>query len=148
MRVVSLIYFFLIFLVFCLLRAAPAAYGGSQARGLIRAVATGLTRATATSDPSCICDLHHSSGQRWILNPLSNTRARTHVLMDTSRVLVSMAAEWKSELCTMGGGEGHGWAGWHLRAWPQSLPNRPGARMREGGAPPAPPLLAPLSGPG
>ena len=28
-------------------------------------------RATATSDPSCIFDLHHSSWQRQILNPLS-----------------------------------------------------------------------------
>ena len=25
--------------------------------------------ATATWDPSCICDLHHSSWQRWILSP-------------------------------------------------------------------------------
>ena len=30
------------FLVFCLFRAAPAAYGGSQAKGLIRAVAASL----------------------------------------------------------------------------------------------------------
>ena len=28
--------------IFCLYRATPAAYGGSQVRGLIRAVATGL----------------------------------------------------------------------------------------------------------
>ena len=27
--------------------------------------------AIATSDLSLICDLHHSSQQRWILNPLS-----------------------------------------------------------------------------
>ena len=27
--------------------------------------------ATATQDPSCFCDLHHSSQQSWILNPLS-----------------------------------------------------------------------------
>ena len=27
--------------------------------------------ATATSDLSRICNLHHSSRQRWILNPLS-----------------------------------------------------------------------------
>ena len=29
------------------------------------------TTATATPDPSCICDLHHSSEQHRILNPLS-----------------------------------------------------------------------------
>ena len=43
-------------------------------------------RATATWDPSHVCDLHHSSRQRWILNPLNETRDRTRVLMDTSRV--------------------------------------------------------------
>ena len=32
--------------------------------------------ATTTSDPSCICDLHHSSQQYWILNPLSEARER------------------------------------------------------------------------
>ena len=29
------------------------------------------TTDTATQNPSCACDLHHSSQQRWILNPLS-----------------------------------------------------------------------------
>ena len=33
-----------------------------------------------------ICDLHHSSQQRWILNPLSGARDRTCILMDTSQV--------------------------------------------------------------
>ena len=42
----------------------PAAYGGSQARGQIRAVA-----AIATQDPSHLCNLHHSSRQRWVLAP-------------------------------------------------------------------------------
>ena len=39
-----------------LFRAVPAAYGGSQARGQIGAVATGLATATAMPDPSCVCD--------------------------------------------------------------------------------------------
>ena len=43
------------------------------------------TTATATSDLSSICDLHHSSGQRWILNPLSEDRDRNCILMDTSQ---------------------------------------------------------------
>ena len=35
-------FFVLFYLSFCLLRATPAAYGGSQARSRIRAVATSL----------------------------------------------------------------------------------------------------------
>ena len=66
--------------------AAPAAYGGSQARGRIGAVATGLPRAIATQDPSRVCDLHHSSQQRQILNPLSKGRDRTRNLMVPSRI--------------------------------------------------------------
>ena len=42
--------------------------------------------ATATPDPSQVCDLYHSSQQRHILNPLSGARDQTHFLMDTSRV--------------------------------------------------------------
>ena len=37
--------------------------------------------ATATPDPSHVCDLHHSSRQRWILNPLSKARGRIWNLM-------------------------------------------------------------------
>ena len=39
------------------------------------------TTATATRDPSCIRDLHHSSWQRRIINPLSKARDQTHNLM-------------------------------------------------------------------
>ena len=42
--------------------------------------------ATAMSDPSHICDLHHSSWQRWILNLLSKARDRTLNLLVPSRV--------------------------------------------------------------
>ena len=44
------------------------------------------TTATATRDLSCIIDLHHSPGQCWVLNPLSEARDRTHILMDASQV--------------------------------------------------------------
>ena len=44
------------------------------------------TTATATWDPSRFCDLHHSSWQHWILNPLSEARNRTCILMDTSQI--------------------------------------------------------------
>ena len=42
--------------------------------------------ATATQDPSRICDLQHSSWQHRILNPLSKARDQTLILMDISRV--------------------------------------------------------------
>ena len=47
----------------------------------------GYTTATATQDPSRVCDLHHSSRQHWMLNPLSKARDQTHNLTDTSWVL-------------------------------------------------------------
>ena len=37
-------------------------------------------------DLSHICDLHHSSQQRQIPDPLSKARDRMHILMDTSRI--------------------------------------------------------------
>ena len=40
--------------------------------------------ATAMQDSSHICDLHHSSWQCWIPNPLSRARNQTCVLMDAS----------------------------------------------------------------
>ena len=42
--------------------------------------------ATETQDLSPVCDLHHSSQQRWILNPLSEARDRTHNLMVPSQI--------------------------------------------------------------
>ena len=44
----------------------------------------GYTTATATLDPSGICDLYHSSWHHRILNPLSEARDQTLVL----RILV------------------------------------------------------------
>ena len=58
------------------------AYGSSQARGQIGAVAA---TATATQDPSHFCDLHHSSRQHQIINPLIEAKDRTHILMDASQ---------------------------------------------------------------
>ena len=42
--------------------------------------------ATATPDPSCICNPHCSLWQRQILNPLSEVRDQTCILMNTSQV--------------------------------------------------------------
>ena len=62
-------FFFLIYLffIFCLFTASPVAYGDSQARGPTGAVAASLHH-------SHVCDLHHRSQQRWILNLLSEAR--------------------------------------------------------------------------
>ena len=42
--------------------------------------------ATVTRDPSCICNLHHSSWQYHILKPLSEARDLTHIFTDPSLV--------------------------------------------------------------
>ena len=78
----------LFYFIFLLFRATPGAYGGSQARGLIRA------RATAMQDPRCICDLHHSSWQRQIAHSLSEDRDQTCNLMVPS---------WSRFCCTIMG---------------------------------------------
>ena len=64
----------------CFFRATPVAHGGSQARG--QRVKSELqllayTAATALQDLSRVCDLHHSSWQHQILNPMSEARDRT-----------------------------------------------------------------------
>ena len=41
--------------------------------------------ATAMPDSSCVCELHHSPWHCWILNPLSEARDRTFILMDASQ---------------------------------------------------------------
>ena len=70
------------------LTAALAANESSQARGQIGAAAGGLHHtATAMRYPSHICDLHHSSWQRLIPNPLSEARDGTHIPMDIRWVL-------------------------------------------------------------
>ena len=76
------------FLLSFFLRAESAVYGSSQARGQIGAAAEAT--ATATPDPSCICDLQCSLWQHRILNPLSEARDQTCTLMDTSWVLNSL----------------------------------------------------------
>ena len=45
------------------------------------------TTAPAPLDQSRVSDLHHSSQQHQIRNPLGKTRDQTRILMDTSRVL-------------------------------------------------------------
>ena len=59
-------------ILFLLFRAALTAHGGSQARGQIQLLAH--TTAIATQDPCHVCDLHYSSRQHRIFNPLSEVR--------------------------------------------------------------------------
>ena len=73
-------FFFVVF--FLLLRAAPVAHGSSQARGRIRAVVAGLHH-SHSSAKSWAFDQNHSSQQCRILNPLSEARDWTCILMDT-----------------------------------------------------------------
>ena len=42
--------------------------------------------ATAALDPSCISNLHHSSWQHQIFNPMSQARGQTCILINISRV--------------------------------------------------------------
>ena len=67
-------------------KAVPAIYGSSQARGWMELQLPAYPTATETQDLSHVCELHHSSRQHWILNPLIEARDQTHVLMDISWV--------------------------------------------------------------
>ena len=77
---------FFIFFVFCPFRAAPMAHGGSQARGPIGAIAASLHHSRNTTNPSHVCNLHHSAQQCRILNPLSEARDQTHNLVVPSLI--------------------------------------------------------------
>ena len=74
-----------LFLFFCFFRASflwhmevPRLWVESR----LQLLATVM--ATATWDPGLVCDLHHSSQQCKILNPLSGARDQTYILMGTS----------------------------------------------------------------
>ena len=75
------------FFFFVFSRATPMAYGDSQVRGLIRAVAAGLQRSHSnTGSELRVFILHHCSWQRQILNPLSEARDQTHNLVVPSQI--------------------------------------------------------------
>ena len=76
-------FIFLFFYFFCLYRAAPAAHGSSQAELYWNWSCRPYSTATAMPDPSHLFNLHHIARQGWILNPLSEARDQTHILMDT-----------------------------------------------------------------
>ena len=103
--VFSFFFSFLFFFFSFLFRAALSAYGGSQASGLIGATAASLHHSHSNATSSHVFDLHHSSQQHWILNPLSEARDRTHNL-PVLVGFVSPAPRWElrnsvlsSQLC-------------------------------------------------
>ena len=65
--------------------------------------------ATAVQDISCVWDLHCSSWQRWILNPLSKARHQTCILMDTSQIFNLLShngnSRWMLSFCVLTWGE-------------------------------------------
>ena len=71
-------------------RLAPVAYGGFQARGPIGTVAACLRTATATQDPSRLCNLHHSHGNA---RSLTNWM-RPRIEPTSSWMLVRFANRW------------------------------------------------------
>ena len=74
------------FILFCLFRDTPATYGGFQVRGGMGAVAAGVHHSHSMPNPSSFYDLHHSSEQHGILNPLSKARDQTCILMNASQI--------------------------------------------------------------
>ena len=66
----------------CLFRA----YGGSQAKGRMGAIAASLHHSHSNSRSEPHLNLHHSSWQCWILNPLSEARNGTRVLIGATWV--------------------------------------------------------------
>ena len=75
---------FPLFFSFVFFRGTSMAYGGSQARGRIRAVATGHSHSHTRSELHL--HLQHSSQHCWILNPLSEARDYTRILVAASRI--------------------------------------------------------------
>ena len=62
------------------------------------------TTATAGRDLSGVCDLHHSSRPRRILNPRREARDGTRILMDTSRVRNPLSHKGNSYIFKLGWG--------------------------------------------
>ena len=73
--------FFLFFLIF-----VGTAYGSSQARGQIRAIPAILSHSHSNAGSEPWLQPTPQFTASWILNPLSEDRDQTHILMDSSRV--------------------------------------------------------------
>ena len=80
-RFIYFVYFYFVFFGFL----GPYPWHMEVPRLGVKSELLAFTTATGTQDPSRFCNLHHSSWQRWILNPLNEARDQTHVLMETSQ---------------------------------------------------------------
>ena len=78
--------FIYLFTYFCLFKATPMTCGGSQARCQIGAVSAGLYHSHSRTGSSHVCNLHCSSRQYQILNPLSEAKDWTYILMDAGQI--------------------------------------------------------------
>ena len=76
-------------------RAASAAHEVPRLGVKLELQPLAYTTATATPNPSHICDLHHSSGRCRILNPLSEARDQTHILTDTMLGSQPTETQWE-----------------------------------------------------
>ena len=75
-----------LFIYFCFLRPHPQHMEVPRLVVQSEIQLPACATVTVTQDPSPICNLHHSSQQLQILNPLSKSRNQTFVLMATSQV--------------------------------------------------------------
>ena len=82
--VINGFHYFLFVFCFLLFRTVPTAYGGSQARGHIRAVAAGLHHSHSRTRSELSLWPTHTSQQCWIPQPLSKAWDLTCIFMDTS----------------------------------------------------------------
>ena len=80
------LFYFLNFLCFCFLGLHPQHMEFTRLGVKLGPQLLAYTTTTATSDPSHVCNLHHSSRQRRILYLLSETRDRTRNLMVPSGI--------------------------------------------------------------
>ena len=85
MLIKLIVCFFLFIYLFCFL--GPNLWHMEVPRlGVESELLPAYAKVTATPDPSHVCNLHHSSQQCKILNPLRRAKDWTHILMDTSQV--------------------------------------------------------------
>ena len=76
---------------------------GVESELQVQAYATAIAIATATWDPSCVCNLYHSSWQCWILNPLGRAREQES-LVQVRWSLKNNGMEGQESSCS---GSGH-----------------------------------------
>ena len=71
---------------YCFLGPHPRHVEGSRLGVQWKLQLPACTTVTVTRDLSRVCDLHRSSWQHWILNPLNKARDQTRILMALSQV--------------------------------------------------------------